>query len=140
MPYIVIAMIAALVLSYGAAANAQGRNAYILGLGYDSCGKYLSAVHGHPPGKGKFINRTEGQFSDDHFRYSDWLSGFFSATNMWITHEPNGIRNDVAAIDVWIRKWCEQNPAKDLADAAWAYVWDQHQENLQAWFARQSRK
>jgi hypothetical protein len=47
-----------------------------------------------------------------------WLSGFFSATNWWVTDEQNEIRNDSAAIDVWLRKWCEQNPTKLLIEAA----------------------
>jgi len=68
-----------------------------------------------------------------------WLDGFFTATNMLITNEPNGIDSDRAAIDVWIRRWCEQNPTKQLIDAAWAFAWDQRPEYLQAYFARQKR-
>jgi hypothetical protein len=52
----------------------------------------------------------------------DWLDGFFSATNVWVLNDPNGIKNDNAAVDAWIRKWCEQNPTKLLIDAAWAFV------------------
>ena len=140
MRYIVTeTVIAALIVS--SACHAQGGpQVFISGLGYNSCGKYLAAVHDHPPGAGKFLTRPEGQFSDDHFRYGDWLNGFFTATDMWITHEPNGIKSDAAAIDVWIRKWCEQNPTKRLADAAWAFVWDQRQEYLQSYFARQQTR
>jgi hypothetical protein len=68
-----------------------------------------------------------------------WLSGFLSATNVWVTQEPNGIRYDNAAIDVWIRKWCEQNPTKPLWEAALQFVWDQRKEYLQGWFAKQAR-
>lgn len=138
MRYIVAAVIAMLILSYAATAEAQGRY-YVYDLGTHSCGQYLAAVHGNPPGKGKVLNDPQGQFSDEHRRYMAWLDGFFSATNMWITHEPNGIRSDQSAIDVWIRKWCEQNPTKQLIDAAWAFVWDQRPEYLQAYFARQAR-
>jgi hypothetical protein len=48
-----------------------------------------------------------------------WLGGFFSATNWWVMDaDRNDIQNDDAAIDVWIRKWCEQNPTKRLIEAA----------------------
>jgi hypothetical protein len=130
----IVGVIAALILS--TPCHAQGRN-LVSGLGIHSCGKYLAAVHGHPPGKGRFLNRPEGQFTDEHFRYAEWLSGFFSATNWWVIDERNQLQVDDAAIDVWIRKWCEQNPTKPLASAADAFVWDQRQEYLQWYFARQ---
>ena len=68
-----------------------------------------------------------------------WLAGFLTATNLWVTNEPNSIRSDQSAIDVWIRKWCEQNPTKTLVDAVSAFVWDQRKDYLEAWTARQAR-
>ena len=68
-----------------------------------------------------------------------WLGGFFSAMNWLVLDEPNGIKTDNAAIDVWIRKWCEQNPTKTLVEAASAFVWDQRKDYLEAWSARQAR-
>jgi hypothetical protein len=138
MRYIVAAVIATLILSYAATADAQGRY-FVYGLGTHSCGKYLAAVHGHPPGVGKVINHPEGRYSDDHVRYLAWLEGFFTATNLWVTHEPNGIESDTSAIDVWIRKWCEQNPTKSLSEAASAFALDQRQEYLRSYFARQPK-
>jgi hypothetical protein len=126
MRYIVAAVIATLILSYAATADAQGRY-FVYGLGTHSCGKYLAAVHGHP------------RYSDDHVRYLAWLEGFFTATNLWVTHEPNGIESDTSAIDVWIRKWCEQNPTKSLSEAASAFALDQRQEYLRSYFARQPK-
>jgi hypothetical protein len=65
-----------------------------------------------------------------------WLDGFLSATNWWIMDaERNDIQNDGAAIDGWIRKWCEQNATKHLIEAASAFVWDQRQEYLLSYFA-----
>jgi hypothetical protein len=137
MRYIVI--VAALILSYGTTAGyAQGT--YIYALGTHSCGQYLAAVHGHPPGIGYLINHPQqGRYYDDHSRYMGWLEGFFTATNWWVTNEPNGIKSDHAATDVWIRKWCEQNPTKRLIDAASAFIWDQRKDYLEAWGARQTR-
>jgi hypothetical protein len=137
MRYIVAAVIVALIIP--TAVYGQGRSYFIYDLGRHSCGKYLAAVHGHPPGKGKVIKHPEGQFSDDHIRYMDWLGGFLTATNWWVTDEHNDIRTDNAAIDVWIRKWCEQNPTKHLVEAASEFVWDQRKDYLQGYFARQAR-
>jgi hypothetical protein len=66
-----------------------------------------------------------------------WLNGFLIATNWWVADERNQIHVDNAAIDVWIRKWCEQNPTKPLAGAASEFVWDQRKDYLEAWYARQ---
>jgi hypothetical protein len=47
-----------------------------------------------------------------------------------IMDDSNSINSDPAAIDVWIRKWCEQNPTKTLAEAASAFILDQRKEYL----------
>jgi hypothetical protein len=62
-----------------------------------------------------------------------------TATNWLVTNEPNGIQSDNAAIDVWIRKWCQQNPTKSLFQAAAEFVRDQRKDYLEAWSARQAR-
>jgi hypothetical protein len=74
MRYIVAAVIAALIIP--TAVHGQDRGYFIYGLGRQSCGKYLAAVHGHPPGTGKAIDHPQGRYSDDHFRYMAWLDGF----------------------------------------------------------------
>src|SRR5262245_48844685 len=110
MRYIVAAVIAALILP--TAVYAQSGMNFVSGFGGNSCGKYLAAVHGHPPGSGRVLKRPEGPFYDEHLLYAEWLAGFFSAMNWFTFKEENQIRDDEAAIDVWIRKWCEQNPTK----------------------------
>jgi hypothetical protein len=131
-----IVTVAALILSYGTTAG-YAEGTYTYGLGNHSCGKYLAAVHGHPPGRGNVINHPQkGQFSDDHYLYMHWLAGFLSATNWLALNEPNFIKNDGAAIDVWIRKWCEQNPTKPLFQAAEEFVRDQRKDQGQGWRAR----
>jgi hypothetical protein len=115
----IVTVIAALTLS--TACYAQDGKLSLYGLGANSCGQYLAAVHGHPPGKARALNRPEGRYSDDHFRYMAWLDGFFSATNI-LVDERNQLKVDAAAIDVWIRKWCEQNPTQPLVEAASAFA------------------
>jgi hypothetical protein len=134
-----IVTVAALILSYAPTAS-YAQQANVSAPGAHSCGKYLEAVRGHAPGKGREIDHPqEGRFSDDHTLYMAWLEGFFTATNLWVLNEPNSIRGDQSAIDVWIRKWCEQNPTKTLVEAAYAFVWDQRKDYLEALGARQAR-
>src|SRR5260221_13805046 len=47
-----IVTVAALILSYAPTAS-YARSGYVYDLGTHSCGKYLAAVHGHPPGISK---------------------------------------------------------------------------------------
>jgi hypothetical protein len=76
MRYIVVAVIAALILS--TPCHAEERP-----LSEHSCGKYLAAVHGHAPGTARgFDHPQHGPYYDNHTCYMDWLDGFFSATNM----------------------------------------------------------
>ena len=139
MRYFVTVVIAASALSYCTTADAQ-KVFFTTGLGNSSCGKYLAAVHGHPPGKTTVADLPQGQFHDDHRRYADWLGGFLTATNWLVIDGRNQLHIDNAAIDVWIRKWCEQNPTKSLVEAAVAFVADQRPEDLRSAFARQQTR
>ena len=138
MRYFVAAVIAASALSYGTTADAQ--KVFVTGLGHNSCGQYLAAVHGHPPGKSIVADLPQGQFHDDHHRYIEWLRGFLTATDLLVMDGPNQLKVDDAAIDVWIRKWCEQNPTKPLFQAASEFVRDQRKDYLEALIARQQTK
>jgi len=100
---------------------------YAIGMGLNSCGQYLSAVHNHPPGTYTSIERPqEGEFFDEASRYQQWLGGFISGSN-WKTYKDSGnnVRTDGAAIDVWMRRWCERNPTKKVFEAAAAFVLEQ---------------
>jgi len=80
---------------------------YAIGMGLNSCGQYLSAVHNHPPGTYTSIERPqEGEFFDEASRYQRWLGGFISGSN-WKTYKDSGnnVRTDGPAIDVWMRRW-----------------------------------
>ena len=89
---------------------------------------------------GRSIDLPEGRAYDEHIRYAEWVLGFLTATNLWVMDGRNQLRIDNAAIDVWIRKWCEQNPTKPLFQAANAFVLDQRKDYLEAWFAGQQTR
>jgi hypothetical protein len=99
-----IVTVAALILSCAPTASYAQGTMYVFAPGNDSCGKYLAAVHGHAPGTYNVIDhRQDGrQFADRHYLYLSWLGGFLTATNWWVTNEPDGINitTDQAALDV----------------------------------------
>jgi hypothetical protein len=124
MPNVRYSLIVALLLSSVFTAG-YAQPYYIVGLGLNSCGQYLSAVHNHPPGKSQGLQYQGGAtYVDEATRYLDWLAGFVSASNGWIarTDTGNGVKADYAAIDVWMRRWCEQNPTKLVIEAASEFV------------------
>jgi len=129
---------AAMLMTIGGAigyAQDSGRSGRILGHGNNSCDQYLQAVHGHAPGAPRGIKRPEGEYVDEHERYFDWFTGFISATNLWVMGD--FAPADAAAVDVWIRRWCEQNPTKLFVEAANAFLMDQRPNSFQEFWKRE---
>src|SRR6266478_4255551 len=97
------------------------------GMGSNSCGQYLAAVYGHAPATYGVVDVRGERFFDQHALYKEWLLGFVTATNVESVTSGTGstIKTDPPAMDVWMRKWCEQNPTKFVSEAAWAFILDQ---------------
>jgi len=95
------------------------------GIGGKSCGDYLSAVSNHAPGTGMLIKHADGEYFDAAFVQREWLAGFMTAMNMMWSEPTMQITADAAAVDVWIRQWCEQHPNSALVHAAAAFVSEQ---------------
>jgi hypothetical protein len=118
-------VIAVLLLScISATGYAQTVSSY--GMGSNSCGQYLAAVYGHPPATYGVVDVPGGKLFDQHALYKEWLLGFVTATNIWSLDAgtASDIKTDPPAMDVWMRKWCEQNPTKTVSAAAWAFIQD----------------
>jgi len=71
------------------------------------------------------IKQADGEYFDAAYVQSEWLAGFMTAMNLTWSEPAMQITADAAAIDVWIRKWCEQNPNNGLIHAAAAFVREQ---------------
>ena len=99
--------------------------AIIHGIGAKSCGEYLSAISDHAPGTGMKVQQADVDYFDKAYVQSEWLGGFMTAMNMMWAEPTMQIAADPAAIDVWIRKWCEQDPTQVLVQAAAAFVREQ---------------
>jgi hypothetical protein len=95
------------------------------GIGGKSCRDYLSAVSDHAPGTGMQIQQAEGEYFDAALVQREWLAGFMTAMNMMWSEPEMQITADAAAIDVSIRRWCEEHPNSALVHAAAAFVREQ---------------
>ena len=71
------------------------------------------------------IKQGDEEYFDAAFVQSQWLAGFMTAMNMMWSEPVMQNTADAAAIDVWIRKWCLQNPNSVLVRAAAAFVREQ---------------
>jgi hypothetical protein len=120
----------AFVAGAGALAQAEPDTTTVHGIGGKSCGDYLSAVSEHAPGTGMQIRQGNREYFDEALVRREWLAGFMTAMNMMWSEPTMQITADAAAIDVWIRQWCAQNPSGALVHAAAAFVREQFLTHL----------
>jgi hypothetical protein len=106
------------VVCVAGAAHAQ-EGTIVLG-GAVSCGKFIAASTGVPPGSYK--QTRDGQFVDDFARYQGWLMGFVSGYNdAQSDNLTQQIKVDLAGLDLWMRNWCNKNPTKSVYEGASAF-------------------
>ena len=66
-----------------------------------------------------------GLFVDEYTMYQQWLMGF--VTGFKIKHaseaeQQQQVRIDPAAMDLWMRNWCNQYPTQKVYQAANAFI------------------
>ncbi|MCS3929283.1 hypothetical protein M2175_004314 [Bradyrhizobium elkanii] len=94
-----------------------------LGVGQRSCGQFIAAV-GQAP-LGATVQRKSqdgGRFYAELIRYHEWIMGFVTGYNS--AYEENTdtqIRDDISALDLWMRKWCNDHPTKMFVEGAQAF-------------------
>ena len=102
----------------------MGRTAHaddylVMGSGQKTCGSFVSAIEGAPPGQ----YLSKGELSGELHSYQSWLMGFVSGINV----ERNDgaerqISNvDLPAVDLWMRNWCNRHPTKTVFEGALAF-------------------
>jgi hypothetical protein len=94
----------------------------VLGAGQKTCGEYLAVVYGLVPGRFRIETTPTGKtYGNDARALYEWLAGYISAAN---ATSPDGvqIKTNPAAIDVWMRKHCEQNRTGSISHAAQQFV------------------
>ncbi|MGA7149927.1 MAG: hypothetical protein WBY84_00750 [Pseudolabrys sp.] len=93
-----------------------------MGAGQKTCGEYLAVVYGLVPGRFRIETTPTGKtYGNDARALYEWLAGYISAAN---ATSPDGvqIKTNPAAIDVWMRKHCEQNRTGSISHAAQQFV------------------
>lgn len=113
-----------MVFSTGNIAWATGSPQWaITGLGRDSCGKYLAARGTQSLGMEIKFTRPDGvEFFDKSEAYFEWIDGAITGFNL---SDPTGKQQvvvDLEAIEVWLRRYCNDNPTTMLSDAVEQFV------------------
>jgi hypothetical protein len=103
------------------------------GAGTDSCADYVAADNSFAPGTEGEVPSIQGkQYVSKNAIYHQWISGFLSAEGLDMALAGNGGPHDkisialespdFAAVDLWIKNWCEANPDKPIFSAAGAWI------------------
>jgi hypothetical protein len=94
----------------------------VLGAGQKTCGEYLAVVYGLVPGRFRIETTPTGKtYGNDARALYEWLAGYISAANA-TSSDGVQIKTNPAAIDVWMRKHCEQNRTGSISHAAQQFV------------------
>ena len=95
----------------------------VLGVGQRSCGQFMAAVGQAPVGQVKQHTATDGtKYYAELIRYNEWMMGFVTGFNSSREDDSDyQIRVDMAALNLWLRKWCNDNPTKAVSQAAVAF-------------------
>jgi hypothetical protein len=107
---------------WGSVAHAE-IGVYVKGVGVYSCGKFIGAIGDERPGQYSEINTRKGILVSENTEYQQWLLGYVSAYNVLMAAtEQQQIRSDAAAMDLWMRNWCNKNPTKSVYDGVNAFI------------------
>jgi hypothetical protein len=114
---------------WGAVAHA---NTIVIGIGTTSCGKFIASIGKNAPGKIEKISTRDGDFFSENAEYNQWLIGFVSGFNF--AHDDDlgqQVKSDLAAMDLWMRNWCNKHPTNTVSQGAYAFI-DEMRSNAAA--------
>jgi hypothetical protein len=92
------------------------------GFGNDSCGKYLAATEGRGPSMSYTLQNPLGEFTDRSALYYQWIQGFLTGINITNWGKAPQMNVDMEGVDLWIRKYCRENPTDNITLAVKAFV------------------
>jgi hypothetical protein len=95
----------------------------VLGAGQRSCGQFIAAVGNAPVGSVRqFKNSSNEQYFGELIRFHEWMMGFVTGYNALYAEDFNSqIRTDLSAMDLWMRKWCNDHPTSYFFQATLAF-------------------
>lgn len=96
----------------------------VLGAGQKSCAQFLMAITS-PSGAQTPIGQVWSQGTPsgarmyaELARYQEWMTGFITGYNAAHEADIDGqIKIELAAMDAWLRNWCNGNPTRSVAEA-----------------------
>jgi hypothetical protein len=92
------------------------------GVGPDtSCGQFVAANEGHKLNTHGVVQRDGVKYVSENEVMHQWVRGLLTGVN-WARDTQHQIQTDNAAIDLWLRNWCNKNPTKSLYDATAAFI------------------
>jgi hypothetical protein len=96
----------------------------MIGAGQKSCGTFIAAVHARgtetPVGSSWQTTAPNGaKMFSEITRFQEWMMGFVTGYNHANESDVDlQISIDLAALDLWLRNYCKQNPTKTVVQAA----------------------
>jgi hypothetical protein len=114
------ALVLAVVLISG---TAHADEILVIGAGQKTCGSFISAVGDAPPGQFPLVNTRHGEFDGELRNYQSWLMGFATGVNAEQAENQGQqiFKVDIAAIDLWMRNWCNRHPTQTVFEGALAF-------------------
>jgi hypothetical protein len=95
---------------------------YAFGVGTDSCRAYVAHAAPFP---GKLVSRTAPDGRDYYSKstiYLEWLLGFITGYNAVVDDPSKQVQIDAAAVDLYVRSWCAQNPMSNVFTAVHQFL------------------
>jgi hypothetical protein len=108
-----------------AIAYAETGQVFLIGSGeHSSCGEFIATIGNVPPGSYRARNTASGVLVSENKAYQEWLMGFVSGFNYSHSNdlEQQVTKIDPAGLDLWMRNWCNQHPAKAVFEGASAFI------------------
>ncbi len=92
----------------------------ISGMGIDSCGSYMLALGDNKPGDAIMLS---GKFyATKANAYAQWINGFITSVNLSRKSGQDQIQVDPNGVALWIKRYCEEHPDKDIVTGTSAFV------------------
>ena len=108
---------------WGAVAHAETGSVTVKGVGAYSCAQFIATIGNHAPGETAVKGNTgSGRLVGENSLYQQWVMGFATGFNATQAGEQQIKGVDLAAVDLWMRNWCNQHPEKMVFDGAVAFI------------------
>lgn len=104
-------------LSVPVAPIAEEMPVHIYGQGMSSCGALVEAFRQDSPNVG--LNHQGRVFPTQAHTYQQWLAGFVSSYNTFVSRTGNlGRATDIHGLTEWLHSYCMKNPTSNVMQAA----------------------